>query len=175
MSLLLAYGCIALFLLLVLLEVFLPSGGLLGVAALVALIAGLAGGFSHGLTTGLTMLASVITLAPLLVWRALVYWPRSPLGRMILNVDHEEEAVYRAQEEQHRRQLIGQQGTAQMDLLPNGMVRIGDRVLDVVSRAGVIPRGTLVEVTDVIAGVPQVRPAQPVGNADSAERTPSLP
>lgn len=158
MTLALAYGLIALFLVLVLLEVFLPTGGLLGVAGLVALVVGLVGGFSHGWTTGVTMLVTALVVAPLIIWQALNYWPHSPLGRMILNIDHEEEAVYRAQEEQLRQSLIGQHGVAQMDLLPNGIVKIDGQSRDVVSTAGVITAGSAVEVVDVVAGIPHVRP-----------------
>jgi membrane-bound serine protease (ClpP class) len=158
MTLIHAGGLLLLFFLLLLLELFIPSGGLLGVAAGAALIGAILIGFLHSFEVGGSMLIAVSIVAPMVVAFGLRMWPRTPMGRRILNVDPEEDSLRREQQEALRRRWLGRVGVAKMDLLPSGTIEIAGHRLDAVSVAGVIDRGTPIEVVNVIAGKIQVRP-----------------
>jgi membrane-bound ClpP family serine protease len=153
-----AGGLLLLFFLLLLLELFIPSGGLLGVAAGAALIGAILIGFLHSFELGGTMLIAVSIVAPMVIAFGLRMWPRTPMGRKILNVDPEQDSLRREQQETLRRHWLGKVGVAKMDLLPSGTIDIAGHRLDAVSIAGVIDRGTAIEVVNVSAGKIQVRP-----------------
>lgn len=157
MTLIQSSGLLLLFFLLLLLELFIPSGGLLGAAAVAALIGAIIIGFLHSFEVGGAIIIVVSVAAPLVISIGLRLWPRTPIGRKILNVDPEEDAARRDEQEQLRRRLIGKVGVARMDLLPSGVIDIAGSRLDAISVGGVIDRGSAVEVIDVVAGKIQVR------------------
>lgn len=157
MTLIHAWGLLLLAVVLLTLELFLPSGGLLGISAVAAFVGAIVIGFLHSFTTGCVILILVGLGAPALVWLGLHLWPRTPLGRKMLNIDHDEETSRREREEQTRTRWVGKRGSATMDLLPNGRIEVEGISLDAVSIGGVIERGQAVEVVNVIAGKIQVR------------------
>jgi len=157
MTLIQSGGLLLLFFLLLLLELFIPSGGLLGAGAAAALIGAIIIGFLHSFEAGGAIVIIVSVVSPILISVGLRLWPRTPLGRKILNVDPEESATRRDEQEQLRRRLIGKVGVAKMDLLPSGVIDIAGNRLDAISVGGVIDRGSAVEVIDVVAGKIQVR------------------
>jgi membrane-bound ClpP family serine protease len=157
MTLIQAFGLLLLFFLLLLLELFIPSGGMLGAAAVAALAGAVIIGFIHSFETGGAILIIVSLVAPIVISVGLRLWPRTHFGRKILNVDPEEDAARREEQETLRRRWIGKVGIAKMDLLPSGVIDIAGNRLDAVSIGGVIDRGTAVEVVAVSAGKIQVR------------------
>lgn len=152
---------------LLVLELFLPSGGLLGLGATAAVVAAIVIGFLHSFTVGCGILILVALGIPLTVWLVLKLWPRTPIGKRMLNVDPEAEAARRAEQEAARRLLLGRRGVAKMDLLPNGRIVLDGKAFDAVSVGGLIERGEPIEVVNVVAGKIQVRkaaqPAAPIG------------
>lgn len=157
MTLIQSGGLLLLFFLLLLLELFIPSGGLLGAGAVAALAGAIIIGFMHSFEAGGAIVIVVSIGAPIVISVGLRLWPRTPLGRRVLNVDPEENAARREEQELLRRRLIGKVGVAKMDLLPSGVIDIAGNRLDAISVGGVIDRGTSVEVIDVVAGKIQVR------------------
>lgn len=157
MTLIHAWGLLLLAIVLMTLELLLPSGGLLGISAAAAFVGAIVIGFLHSFTTGCLILILVGLGVPAFVWLGLHLWPRTPLGRKMLNIDHDEEALRREREEQTRTRWIGKRGRATMDLLPNGRIEVDGVSLDAVSIGGVIERGQAVEIVNVIAGKIQVR------------------
>jgi len=157
MTLIQSGGLLLLFFLLLLLELFIPSGGLLGAGAVAALAGAIIIGFMHSFEAGGAIVIVVSIISPIVISIGLRLWPRTPIGRRILNVDPEENAARREEQELMRRRLIGKVGTAKMDLLPSGVIDIAGNRLDAISVGGVIDRGSSVEVIDVVAGKIQVR------------------
>lgn len=171
MTLLHAGGLLLLSLLLLMLEIFIPSAGLLGLAAAASLVAAIIIGFMHSATTGGTILIATAFLVPLVVSLSLRIWPRTPLGRRILNVVDPQEAAVRQQDQDSlRHQWVGKVGVARMDLLPNGVIDVAGSRLDAISVAGVIERGANVEIVNVVAGKFRVRrterPPDPVDRSE---------
>lgn len=157
MTLIHAWGLLLLAVVLMALELFIPSAGILGISAAAAFLGAIVIGFLHSFTTGCAILILVALGAPALMWLGLHLWPRTPLGRKMLNIDHDEDALRREQEEQTRTRWVGKRGTAKMDLLPNGRIEVEGISLDVISVGGVIECGQVVEIVNVIAGKIQVR------------------
>lgn len=155
-----AWGLLALAFFLVLLELVVPSGGILGVCAGAAMLAAVVIGFLHSFTLGAAMLMIAGFGVPAMIWLGLKLWPNTPIGRRMLNIDPEAEATRRQLEEDNRNRWLGKVGVAKINLLPNGIIEIDGQSLDAISLGGAIDRGTHVEVVNVIAGKFQVRPTQ---------------
>lgn len=178
MTLLHAVGLLLLFFLLLVMELFIPSAGLLGIAAAAALIAAIIIGFLHSFTAGGLILIVTAFLVPMVVSVGLRLWPRTPFGRRMLNVDPEESSLRRQEQDAGRQQWIGKVGVARMDLLPNGVIDVAGSRLDAVSIGGAIDCGTNVEIVNVVAGKIQVRrterPPDPVSRDDGPVAASSL-
>ena len=155
-----AWGLLALAFFLVLLELVVPSGGILGVCAGAAMLAAVVIGFLHSFTLGAAMLMIAGFGVPLVIWLGLKLWPNTPIGRRMLNIDPEVEAARRKLEEENRNRWLGKVGVAKINLLPNGIIEIDGQSLDAISLGGAIDHGTHVEVVNVIAGKIHVRPTQ---------------
>src|SRR4051812_8280384 len=77
--LLLAFGLI-----LLIAEVFIPSGGLIGLLALSCLVLSLWQAFSRSIDLGLKFLLADFLLIPLAFALALHLWPKTPMGKRVL-------------------------------------------------------------------------------------------
>ncbi len=144
-------------------EFFLPSGGFLGVAAVLALTASVAIAFMNSTTSGITVLGIALLTTPLMIFGLIRWWPHTPIGRRMLNRRPGEMAEMPPPRTTSRGiplgQLVGQVGTAKTDMLPSGMIVIGDDKVDAVSIGMPIDAGSSVVVTRVEAGKVHVRPA----------------
>jgi len=163
--LLLGLGLIAASLLLIVVEVFVPSGGLIaitaGIAALVGVISLL---FRYDPWWGLMGLIALMVIGPAALGFALKVWPNTPLGRKMLLGDTTEDQL-EAQRQQERSErdalqaLVGAEGVAMTDLRPVGAVRIDGTRYDALAEVGVIAAGTKVRVTKVEFNQIKVREA----------------
>ena len=131
----------------VVLEVFIPSGGVLGVLAAAAIVASLVLGFSVSFRSGLVVLVLVFVLTPLTVGYAFRLWPKTPIGKKLLGGDLPTAAETLPASELP--QLLGQFGTAHTDLLPNGEVLIEGQRYAALSEGKPIDAGESIRVTAV--------------------------
>ena len=155
------------------LEVFVPSGGVLGFLSVVALIAGVALAFiEQGPWFGMAVLAGTCLAVPAVLGLAFRVFPETPLGRRVLPPPpRAEEVVPDADRRAALRGLVGRRGRTTSDLLPWGGVEIDGVCRDAVSEGGPIARGAAVEVVGtqatalVVRGVMDfpARPAPPTG------------
>src|SRR6056297_2721373 len=170
-------GLLVLFYALLVAEFFVPSGGLLGVAAAGSAIASIAVGFTHSFAMGSTMMVIIVFSTPLVLGGLVRLWPVTPMGRKILN----RRPGQLTDAKQARRtlggrsldELTGRIGTAQSDMLPSGRIQIDDDKLDAVSIGGAINRSENVIVVGVTAGRIRVRgaTADEVANSKSRHET----
>jgi membrane-bound ClpP family serine protease len=172
MTLIHAVGMLLLFFALLVLELFIPSGGLLGIGAAAALIAAIVIGFLHSLAAGSIILVGSAIVVPAVISLGLRIWPRTAVGRRMLTIDHEAEAQRDAEERQRREAIIGKVGIAKTDMLPSGLVEIDGMRLDAVSLGMVIDRGQTVEVVNVVSGKIHVRPVEAKPETTEAPRVP---
>lgn len=148
-------GLVAGAMMLFLLELFIPSGGVIGLAAISVAIAGVVAFWMEGSAWGIASTIGLIVLVPLAFNFALRVMPNTPFGRrLILGDDEDEDAIaQRAAAENERlereRALVGAEGIVLTDLRPVGSAKIEGQRLEVLAETGVIEAGTRVRVTKV--------------------------
>jgi membrane-bound ClpP family serine protease len=143
---------------LVVLEVFIPSGGLISFLAVVALVGGLAMAFRQNAATGMVFMVVTVIAVPTVVGLAFKYWPQTPMGKAFLGeLADEGEWV----PEDPRRDLIGRVGTATSKMLPSGGVQIDGKMIDAISQGMAIDPGQAVVVVEVKGNRVVVRLADP--------------
>src|SRR5262249_54971667 len=130
MSLGLAYLLIALGLLLLAAELFIPSGGLLGVLSLAALVVGVAMTFlySEDASTGIITLIGVFIAVPVLSSVLLHYWPKTPMGKRFFLAGPDEDATVASMPvNMELEQLRGRFGKTVTALRPAGTTEFDGR------------------------------------------------
>ena len=153
----LVFLLVAVFLLV--LEMFIPSGGLLSVLSGLAFLAAVITAFVYGgMGVGTAFLAGVGVLVPLLLFLAIRYWPKTPIGKKILIQPPTDDEIL-PQNIVDRQQWLGQQGIAVTPMLPSGAFRIGGQTLDAISDGVSIEKGAAVEVHAIRGNHLVVRPA----------------
>jgi len=137
-------------LVLVIAEVFVPSGGLIGMTAAVLAIAGVVVFWRVSWVWGGASLAVVMILAPIAFNFALRVMPHTPMGRRLIladEIDPERQAVDDQRRAAQEQALIGATGVALTDLRPVGTVEIEGTRLEVLAEGGMIRAGSRVRVT----------------------------
>jgi len=135
-------------LLFVILEVFFPSGGLLGIGATICLGVGAwtafeyGGGFSAVLKYG----ASVVVLAPITLVFAFKILPHTPFANAIIL---QPSGTPQVATELGLESLVGQRGRTITDLRPAGIALVADRRVDVVTRGVHLEAGDDVRIVKV--------------------------
>jgi membrane-bound ClpP family serine protease len=170
MDWLLPIGLIILGFILLAAEVFIPSGGVLFVLALVSLIVGIGMIFfipesrGGGVTAGLVTVAIVFVLIPVVVGIAFYYWPKTPLGKRFILAAPEPQEEPTQQAFPSRADystLKGQIGRAVSPLRPSGIVLIQGRRIDAETEGVYVEAGQYVRVVDARPGYVVVRPVGP--------------
>jgi membrane-bound ClpP family serine protease len=149
--LLLLAGCA-----LVALEVFIPSGGIIGTVSAVCFIASILIAFNQSAMTGFAFTTAAVFAVPAVLALAFKYWPKTPMGKAFLGELPTDAQVL---PEDHRRELVGRVGVARSKMLPSGAVEIDGQMVDAVSQGQAIEPGTYVTVVEVRANRVIVRPA----------------
>lgn len=145
--------------LLVVAEVFFPSGGVLGFLAVASFIGAIYSAYSTGgWLYGLGFATAEVFLAPVLVYLALTYLPYTPMGKVLVGSAPTEEEVA---PDDSRRDLTGSVGVARSKMLPAGSIEIEGRMIDAVSQSQAIDPGEYVKVIEVRGNRVVVRRAGP--------------
>jgi membrane-bound ClpP family serine protease len=156
-------------LILVSLEVLIPSLGALGVLAVASILAAAFVAYRDaGIGGAIGVLAIASILAPIVIFFAFRLFPHTPLGSIILKGPTEPELD--DLEGAELRRLVGQRGVARSHMLPSGAVRIGASTYDAVSEGLPIDSGQSVVVVAVRMNRVVVRPV--AGEAPPAPATP---
>ena len=151
---------------LVVAEVFIPSMGVLGMAAGLSLMTSIGMAFYEDPGTGTLLLVITAVTVPIILTFGIKLFPRTPLGRKITARGFSFEdgrAVDRRDEG-----LAGARGIVEAQLRPAGIARIDGRRVDVVSRGESIDAGTEVVVVEVSAGRLLVRAVPSAGDSAGA-------
>ncbi len=142
---------------LLVLEVFIPSGGIFGFLATMAVAASLVMAFRRDSTTGLSFMAITLFAVPIVLSLAFKFWPKTPMGRAFLGEAPSEDQV---KPDEPRRSLVGRVGLAQSKMLPSGSVLIDGQLIDAISQGLAIDQGEPVIVVEVRGNRVMVRPAR---------------
>jgi membrane-bound serine protease (ClpP class) len=141
---------------LVVLEVFIPSGGIIGTASAVCFVASILIAFQQSAVTGFAFTAATVLAVPIMLALAFKYWPKTPMGKSFLGELPTDEDVL---PQDPRRALIGRVGVARSKMLPSGTVEIDGQMIDAVTQGQAIEPGAYVTVIEVRANRVVVRPA----------------
>ena len=142
------------------LEVFVPSGGVLGFLSVVAIGAAITEAFIEGgVAFGLAVVGLAFVAVPMVLAMAFRVFPATPLGRRVLPPPPAADDVRpRAGKRRQLEALVGRRGRTTGELVPWGDVEIDGVACAAVSEAGPIAPATAVEVVGVDAAALVVRP-----------------
>lgn len=155
---------LAIGLLLIMLEVFIPSGGLIGLCSIVCLVLCLWYAFANSVGLGLTFMMIDLVALPLTVALAFSLWSRTPLGRKFFLRPPAPEEIEVSHTDHHLEILVGQVGRSLTPLRPCGHVEIDGRRIDALAEEGFLPAEVPVRVLRIKADQVVVR-----GVLDSAD------
>lgn len=155
---------IAIAALLLVLEVFIPSAGVIAVTSALIAVAGIVCLFRYDTTWGLVGTLAVVVVAPLLGGFLLKVWPNTPIGRRLIHGEQTEEDRDRIVQDERAKQaerlaLIGLEGTAMTDLRPVGTAQFGSLRFEVLAETGWIKAGTSLRITHADGSQIKVRQA----------------
>lgn len=142
-------------------EVFVPTAGILGLASAVTAVIGVVCLWRYNEYYGAGGLLTTMIVGPTIGYYGLKMYRHTPLGRKMIGVpdDAEVEAQQRAEEarKQAESALLGKEGTALTDLRPVGMIQVGEQRIDALAEVMFIQRGSRVRVIGVSTGQVKVR------------------
>ncbi len=134
-------------------EIFVPSGGMIGFTAVICLIGGIIMLAKVNTTLGIiTAIASLIAL-PFLAAFAIKIFPDTPIGRMLTLKNPDEDAVNsrskNTSETEEPLFHVGDTGKAITDLRPVGSCLINGRREECLATGGMIEAGCDVVISDI--------------------------
>jgi membrane-bound ClpP family serine protease len=163
-------------LVLLVMEVFFPSAGILAFLAAAALVGAIIFGFQQGMVFGFIFLVGAVVGSVVLVALAFRFWPRTSFGRrMMLDTPPASDVLPDDPEKELLKDLIGRVGKTRCKLLPSGIISIDGRKLDAVSEGMPIEVNQEVRVIQVRGKRLVVRPLDddaPSPNAANPLRRP---
>lgn len=128
-------------------EMFVPSGGVLGLLSALAILAAIALAFMSSVKFGLFMTILVALLLPAIFVLAVKYWPETPIGRMIMiQPPKSDDLLSETDGRRNLKALIGRRGTARCAMLPGGVVEVDGVGYDAVSDGTAIDEGQPIRV-----------------------------
>lgn len=132
---------------LALLELFIPTGGILAIATASCLVASVIAFFMNSALWGFAALLAYSAGAPFAVVLGFKLWTRSPIARkmMLGTVDADPEISVNSLKESALL-AIGTEGVALTPLRPVGFVRFGDQRMEAVAEMGMIEPGTAITI-----------------------------
>ena len=140
-------------------EVFLPTGGVIGVVAGAMLIVSLVMAYAHSTSAGVGFLVAEAVLVPAAFAAGMHLLPRTPMARRAFLRPPDADEMDVSHESPRLEHLIGQFGRALTPLRPSGMVDFEGRRIDGVAEDGLIPSGALVLAVQARSGRLVVRAA----------------
>ncbi|MCF7957665.1 MAG: hypothetical protein K9M57_04370 [Phycisphaerae bacterium] len=136
----------------IILEIFLPSGGILGVIAGISIISAIGLAFMEDPTSGVIFLALAMVLVPILVVIGFKVFPNTPIGRRVILAPAAETSKDRGaagvNDDDYTR-LIGKTGKTITPLRPSGIAEIDDERLSVISEGVMVDRGVDIIVISI--------------------------
>lgn len=134
---------------LLVLEIFVPSGGMLTVAAILTAGSSIYFAFAQSQLTGALFLTAAVIGMPLLGWRLLKLFPKTAIGRRFMLFGPKGHEDVATSSERKLRQFEGKRGVARTKLRPSGVAKIDGARVNVVTEGMIIEAGTPIEVVDI--------------------------
>jgi membrane-bound ClpP family serine protease len=140
-------------------ELFLPTGGVLSILAVLSLFMGVALTFMRDPSTGIITLLVVFILLPIVGGLLLRIWPKTPFGRRLI-LTNPEATTTAASLPIHAEleQLVGRFGRTVSTLRPSGITDFDGRRVDTITEGMMIEPGQWVRCVAVQGSRVVVRP-----------------
>jgi membrane-bound ClpP family serine protease len=120
--------------LLLVMEIFFPSAGILAFLSAAALIGAIVFGYMQGTASCIVIVGFIIAGIPTLVVLAFKYWPKTAIGRRImLNTPPSGDVLPDDPDKEFLKNLVGRIGKTKCKMLPSGIIFIDGRKIDAVS------------------------------------------
>lgn len=150
-------------LMLLILDLIVPSAGALLLLSLISAISAIVIAFQYDYYWGMGTLIALFAVTPWLVFLAMKIWPNTFIGKMIIRArpDSPEEVLPDTEQMRELKSMIKEVGEAETNFFPSGTVLIRGKRFDANSRVGYIAKGTVVEVLAVHLGHLVVVPCDP--------------
>jgi membrane-bound ClpP family serine protease len=157
-------------------EVFIPSGGLIGMLAVGCLVVSLWQAFHQSFDLGVKFLLADSLLLPLAFAAGVYLWPKTPLARRVSLRPPGPDDIEGSHASQRLDHLVGQFGRTLTPMRPSGLVDFDGRRLDGISEEGFLAAGALIRAVRVRGGQLIVRAApDPNRNEIDPDLTSSAP
>jgi membrane-bound ClpP family serine protease len=148
-----ALGLFILALIIFVIDLMIPTGGILVAVTAMLALGAIVMSFMHSTTTGIWMMIATFAAIPLMFWLFIEVWPRTPIGkRLIVTPEPAKEFVWGDAGQSDTNSLIGSVGTVLNELLPSGLVLIGSQKFEAFSESGPIEVGKIVKVVRLDVG-----------------------
>ena len=160
-------------LLLILIEVFVPSGGILAFLSVATIIAAVGTAFyNRGPEVGTLFLVITAVAVPIVLAAAFRYWPDTSMGRrVLLGIPKEEDVLPDTPKLRMLRKLVGKVGVAKSMMLPSGAVSVEGVTVDAVSEGVAIEPGQYVRVIEVHGNRVVVSPTDELPSTTTSNRS----
>lgn len=147
---------------LVMVEIFIPSGGVIGFLSFASIIAAIVMAFyQSGPTIGIVFLSVSCVAVPVVLATAFRLLPGTPMGKRLLpDIPSGEDMLPDREDRRRLRQLIGRVGRSKSKMLTSGAVMIDGQTIDAMSEGQPIEAEQPVRVVDVRGTMVVVRPVE---------------
>jgi membrane-bound ClpP family serine protease len=144
---------------LIVVELFVPSGGVIGFISAASVVTSIVMAFRYSEYTGLGFMAAAVLGTPALLAVLFKWWPQTPFGRrVLLDAPRGEDMLPTDELRREIKRLVGRVGTAKSLMLPGGPIVVDGHTFDAVSEGMVVQPGQAVRVVDVRGTRIVVRP-----------------
>lgn len=130
-------------------EVFVPSGGILGLCALACVIGGVAIFFQHNQTLGWIGVVIALILIPTLLVISYKVFPKTRFGKAVTLAPPQRAVGDAIPDTEQLKDLLGLEGVTKTPLRPVGLCDFSGRRLECVAESGYVGIGATVEVIRV--------------------------
>lgn len=161
--------CLVTALVLIMIELLVPSFGTIGMVAAGVLIGGGVAAFAAGITWGAVYVVLSVVGVPLAIRGGLRTLPNTPIGRRVILSGPVTVGNAGAVPADKLQALLGASGVTVTDLRPVGTARLGEERIDVETEADWIDAGTPITVVRIDGMRIVVRPAAGAANPVTEE------
>ena len=157
----------------IVLEMLLPSDGILFVLSVLLAITAIVCGFLHSFSLGALMITILVLSMPALFALFSYLWPKTPLGRKIIMSAPDLDAVLPVEDGPKLADLVGQIGVVASPMLPTGSMTLAGKTWVATTESGAVDIGVPVRVTKIRMNRIYVLPESSTIPAEPADPTPS--
>ena len=130
-------------------EVFIPSGGVLSICALACVAGGVVIFFKHSAAAGWIGVVAAIVMVPTLLVVAYRLLPKTRFGRQVILAPPVRERGDAISDTEELGKLLGRAGHVQTPLRPVGMCEFDGRKVECVAESGYVPKDKKIKVIRV--------------------------